>query len=76
MDDFALAYLDNVLIFSKTYEEHIQYVRKVLKKLRQKDLLLKLSKYKFYKHCISFLGYIMLRKGLTPDLVKVKAIQE
>ncbi len=57
LNDFALAYLDDVLIFSTIYEQHVQHVRKVLQKLREKDLLIKLSKYEFHKHTISFLGY-------------------
>ena len=48
LNDFIMAYLDDVLIFSKTYEEHVGYVRQVLKKLKEKDLLVKLSKYKFH----------------------------
>jgi hypothetical protein len=76
LDDFALAYLDNLLIFSKTYNEHVQHVRKVLKKLQQKDLPVKLSKCEFYKHSISFLGYVVLEDGLTPDPKKVTAIEE
>jgi hypothetical protein len=64
LDDFITAYLDDVLIFSKTYEEHIEYIRKVLHKLKEKDLPVKLSKYKFYKQSIHFLGYIVSNKGI------------
>jgi RNase H-like domain found in reverse transcriptase/Reverse transcriptase (RNA-dependent DNA polymerase)/Integrase zinc binding domain/Chromo (CHRromatin Organisation MOdifier) domain/Retroviral aspartyl protease len=76
LDDFALAYLDDVLIFSKTYDEHVQHVRKVLEQLRQKDLPVKLSKCEFHKHSISFLGYIVSTEGLAPDPKKVAAIEE
>jgi hypothetical protein len=76
LDDFAVAYLDNILIFSKTYEEHVQHVRKVLTKLREKDLPVKLSKCEFHKHSIAFLGYIVSDKGLSPDPAKVRAIKE
>ena len=60
LNDFALAYLDDVLIFSKTYKEHIQYMRKVLQKLCGKNLLVKLNKCKFHKYSIGFLGYTIL----------------
>jgi hypothetical protein len=75
LDDFVLAYLDDVLIFSKNLEEHVQHVQKVLKKLQEKDLLLKLSKYEFHRHEISFLGYRVSSEGLGPDLRKVSTIQ-
>jgi hypothetical protein len=76
LDDFALAYLDDVLIFSTTYEEHVTHVRKVLQKLREKDLPIKLSKCEFHKHSISFLGYTVSDKGLEPDPEKVRSIEE
>ena len=47
-----------------------------MEKLREKKLLLKLSKYKFYKYKIRFLDYIILEEGLGPNLEKVKAIGE
>ena len=56
---FVLAYLDDILIFSIDYKQHIQYVRLVLQKLREKDLLVKLSKCEFHKYSISFLGYVV-----------------
>ena len=76
LNDFALAYLDDILIFSKTYNEHVQHVRKVLTKLREKDLPVKLSKYEFHKHSVAFLGYIVSNKGLSPDPKKVRLIKE
>ena len=76
LDDFVLAYLDDVLIFSQTYEEHVQHVRKVLEKLREKDLPVKLSKCEFHKQRIRFLGYIVSTDGLAPDPDKIKAVEE
>ena len=57
LDDFVVAYLDDVLIFSKTYKEHVQHVRKVLQRLREKDLPVKLSKCEFHKDSVAFLGH-------------------
>jgi ABC-type Zn2+ transport system substrate-binding protein/surface adhesin len=76
LNDFALAYLDDVMIFSKTLNENVRYIRRVLEKLREKDLPVKLSKYEFYKYRIVFLGYIVSENGLAPDLEKIKAIEE
>ena len=71
LDDFVLAYLDDILIFSTSFEEYIIYVRKVLTRLREKDLPVKLSKCVFYKDTMPFLGYIVSRNGLALDPVKI-----
>ena len=76
LDVFTLAYLDDILIFSTTYKEHIQHVRMVLQKLRKKDLPVKLSKCEFHKHSIGFLGYIVSDKGIGPDPSKVELVKE
>ena len=76
LDIFALAYLDDILIFSTTYKEHVQHVRMVLQKLREKDLPVKLSKCEFHKHSIGFLGYIVSDQGIGPDPSKVEAVKD
>ena len=48
----------------------------MLKKLKEKDLPVKLSKYEFHKDKITFLGFIISREGLAPDLKKIAALQE
>jgi len=50
-------------------------VRKTLKKLEKKDLLIKLSKYKFYKNYIKFLEYFILIKNLKLNSKKIKIIK-
>ena len=65
LDDFIIIYLDNILIFTnRTREEHIEYVRKVLTKLMEEDIMLKLKKYKFFKNKIKYLGHIISSKGM------------
>jgi hypothetical protein len=64
------------MIFSRTLKEYIKYIRRVLEKLREKDLSMKLSKYEFYKYRIVFLGYIVSENGLVLDPEKIKAIKE
>ena len=76
LDIFVLAYLDDILIFLTDYKQHIQYIRIVLQKLREKDLPVKLTKYKFHKHSIGFLGYIVSDQGLKPDPKKVDSVKE
>jgi hypothetical protein len=57
-------------------EEYIQYVKKVLNKLRTAGLLLKPEKCNFYKDEITFLGYIIEKDSIHIDPSKVKAILE
>ena len=73
---FVLAYLDNILIFSTDYKQHIQHIQIVLQKLREKDLPVKLDKYEFHKHSIGFLGYIVSDQGLRPNPKKVDSVKE
>ena len=45
LDDFVIVYLDNILIFSKTWDEHVRHVNQVLDTLKREKLYVKLSKY-------------------------------
>ena len=76
LDNYAVAYLDDILIFSKNYEEHVSHVCEVLKRLRQFSLYAKLEKSEFHKDSIEFLGYIVSNNGIKIDKNKTKAIQE
>ena len=49
LDMFIVVYLDDILVYSKTYEEHVQHIRYVLTMLRDVDLRIKLEKTEFYK---------------------------
>ena len=68
---FIVAYLDNILIFSKTLTKYIKHIKKVLNKIRQARLLIKPGKYKFYKRELKFLGYIIRENRIQIDKDKV-----
>lgn len=74
LDVFVVAYLDDILIYSKTEAEHIQHVRKVLEKLRIAKLLLKPEKCEFHQEETHFLGFIVGRHGVRMDPIKVEAV--
>ena len=75
LDIFILIYLNNILVYIKgTLEEYIGYIKKVLIKLLEYKLLLKPEKYKFYKKEVKFLGFIILREGIRPNLKKIRVI--
>ena len=74
LDTFCTAYLDDILIYSKTREEHTRHVCLVLEKLRDAGLFAKLSKCEFAVPETKFLGIIVGRDGLRMDPDKVKTI--
>jgi len=56
---FVIVYLDDILIFSRTREEHLQHVRKVLEKLQQNKLLINLKKCTFLRKELIYLGFVI-----------------
>ncbi|SLM38743.1 Reverse transcriptase domain [Lasallia pustulata] len=76
LDVFATVYINDILIYSETEEEHRTHVRKVLTASQMEDLQLSLEKSEFHKQEINFLGYIIRPGELGMDPNKVTAIQE
>ena len=74
LDEFAISYIDDILIFSNSLEEHHVHVRRVLKKLLENNLYVKLEKCEFDVTETSFLGYMLSKDGLKADPEKIKAI--
>lgn len=73
---FVIVYLNDILVFSKTKEEHIEHNKKVLQKLREARVTLKLKKCEFHVQQTSFLGYTISPDGLGIEEDKVKSILE
>lgn len=76
LDDFIVIYLDDILVFSKTKEDHIQHLRTVLEVLRKHQLYAKLSKCDFLKTEVDFLGHVVTPEGIKMDPKKLTAIQD
>uniref|UniRef100_A0A8C5PY86 ribonuclease H n=1 Tax=Leptobrachium leishanense TaxID=445787 RepID=A0A8C5PY86_9ANUR len=74
LDTFLVIYLDDLLIFSRSLQEHEQHVRLVLSRLRQHKLYGKIEKSTFETPSIEFLGYILSPGHVEMDEAKVKAI--
>ncbi|KII63791.1 Transposon Ty3-I Gag-Pol polyprotein [Thelohanellus kitauei] len=74
--DFIYIYLDDILIFSKTQEEHVDHVCQLAKRLLDYDLVINLDKCLFGQEVIDFLGYRISKSGVTTLPDKVKVIQE
>ncbi|KAL0286801.1 UNVERIFIED_CONTAM: Retrovirus-related Pol polyprotein from transposon.6 [Sesamum angustifolium] len=76
LDQFVIVFIDDILIYSSSYEEHEQHLHTVLQILREKQLYAKFSKCEFWMEEIAFLGHVVSKEGVQPDLAKVKAIME
>jgi len=74
LDIFCICYIDNILIYSRTLNEHRQQVRKVLQKCKEAGLFIKPEKYKFSVQKTIFLGFIISEEGLKMDPEKVNAV--
>ena len=68
------AYLDDILIFSSTFEEHLTHLNIIFQKLRQHKLKLKLKKCSFLQTETNYLGFVIDEQGIKPDQKKVEAI--
>ena len=76
LDDFTIVFLDDILIFSKTLEEHRVHVRKVMDLLRKHQLYAKPSKCELFKEQVEFLGHVVDNKGMHMMESKVEAIRD
>jgi ribosome-interacting GTPase 1 len=76
LHSFIITYLDDILIFLKEKEEHVQHISKVLKKLQEANIKLKLKKCEFHVQETEFLGHWISTEGIHIDQNKVNAILE
>jgi len=75
LDKSVLCFLDDILIFSKTEEEHERHIREVLTRLRKEQLYVKISKCSFMQREVAFLGHRIGADGLRVAPDKVSAVQ-
>ena len=71
----CIIYLDDIIIFSKTPEEHVHRLSQVFEKLAAAGLKLKPSKCEFFKTEINYLGHVVSREGIKTDDKKIEAIK-
>jgi hypothetical protein len=74
LDKFVVVFIDDILIYSQSEEEHVEHLKMVLQRLREHQLYAKLSKCEFWIHEVLFLGHIINQDGLVVDLKKVADI--
>jgi hypothetical protein len=74
LDRFIVVFIDDILIFSKTMEEHEEHLRLVLEKLRSNQLYAKFSKCEFWLTEVTFLGHVISAGGVSVDPGKVRDV--
>ena len=73
---FAMGYLDDIIIFSKTEEEHLQHLEEIFVRLRKFRLKMKHEKCSFFKKHIQYLGHLVSERGFEPLSEKLESIRK
>ena len=73
---FAMTYLDDIIIFSETEEQHLAHIEEIFKRLEAADLKMKRSKCDFFKKHIHYLGHLISADGIRPLKEKLDSIHD
>ena len=76
LDQFIVVFIDDILIYSKTSEEHEKHLQNALERLRREKHYAKLEKCEFWLDSVSFLEHVISGEGVAVDPEKVKAVVE
>jgi hypothetical protein len=76
LDKFVVVFIDDILVYSKTEEEHAEHLRLVLGTLREHQLYAKFSKCEFWLKEVGFLGHVLSSSGVSVDPSKITSIME
>ncbi|GET55355.1 retroviral-like aspartic protease 1 [Rhizophagus irregularis DAOM 181602=DAOM 197198] len=75
LDKFMNVYIDDIIIYSKNWNEHLQHIKIVLEELRKANMMLKLKKCEWAKRNVEYLGHIVGTDGLKLDDKKIEKIK-
>ena len=71
-----LIYLDDIIIYGKTFEIHLENLKEVLRRLKEANLKLNAKNCLFFETEVTFLGHLVSEKGISTAPEKVKSVQE
>jgi len=74
LDQFVVVFIDDILVYSKLEEEHVEHLRIVLRVLKETRLFAKFLKCEFWLREVSFLGHVISKCGIVVDSSKVDAV--
>ena len=74
LEKFVIVFIDDILIYSRDREEHVEHLRVVLQILKEHRLYAKFSKCEFWLENIQFLGHMISKDGITVDPTKIEAV--
>lgn len=76
LDSFMIAFIDDMLVYSKSEADHVRHLRTVLQRLREEKLYSKFSKCEFWLESVTFLGYMVTKDVIIVDPAKVVAVYD
>ena len=76
LDDFTIIYLDDILVYSETKEEHKMHVRQVLQRLKELKYYVRLHKCSFFQPEVPYLGHVVGADGIKVGPKKTQAVQD
>ena len=74
LDRFVIVFIDDILIYSRSEEDHAEHLREVLATLRKEKLYAKFSKCEFWLREVQFLGHVVNAKGILVDPAKLRLL--
>ncbi|XP_021773598.1 uncharacterized protein LOC110737565 [Chenopodium quinoa] len=75
MDKFILVFIDDIQVYLKNKEEHVEHLRAILQTLRENKLYAKFSKCEFWLEKVAFLGHFVSKDGVEVDPAKIEAVK-